>query len=129
MQLYSKKFYTILKILINASQYSNRVHKHACAIIKGGKILAIDINNIRNRIINHAEQNILSRFKNLFGCFLFVIRVVKENKVADSKPCFHCIKLIKECGIKKVCFSTDVGFEIVKVSELENNHLTLHYRT
>jgi deoxycytidylate deaminase len=51
---------------------------------------------------------------------------VKENKVADSKPCFHCIKLIKECGIKKVCFSTDVGFEIVKVSELENNHLTLH---
>ena len=81
------------------------------------------------QVINHAEQNILYRSKNLFGCILFVIRVVKENQVADSKPCFHCTKLIKESGIKKVCFSTDSGFEIVKVSELENNHFTLHYRT
>lgn len=129
MQIYSKKFYTILNQLIEISKISNRNHKHACALLKGGKILAIDVNNIRNRIVNHAEQNVLHRFKNLFGCILFVIRVVRENQVADSKPCFHCTKLIKESGIKKVCFSTDHGFEIVKVSDLENNHFTLHYRT
>lgn len=130
MQLYSKKFFSVLRLLIDESHFSNRDHKHACAILKGGKIIDISNNNIKNRVANHAEQNLLHKLKHcsLQKCILFVVRVVKGNQLADSKPCFHCVQNIKKSGIKKVVFSTNSGFQIIKSSELQNSHLTLHYR-
>lgn len=130
MQLYSKKFFSVLRLLIQESHFSNRDHKHACAILRGGKIIDISNNNIKNRVANHAEQNLLNKWKNfsLQKCILFVVRVVQGDKCVESKPCFHCVQNIKKSGIKKVVFSTNSGFEIVKSAELENSHLTLHYR-
>uniref|UniRef100_A0A6C0KU24 CMP/dCMP-type deaminase domain-containing protein n=1 Tax=viral metagenome TaxID=1070528 RepID=A0A6C0KU24_9ZZZZ len=130
MQLYSKKFFSVLRLLIQESHFSTRIHKHACAILRGGKIIDISNNNIKNRVANHAEQNLLYRWKNctLHNCILFVVRVVQGDKFADSKPCFHCVQNIKKSGIKKVVFSTNSGFEIMKSTELQNSHLTLHYR-
>jgi|688.fasta_scaffold1962911_1 hypothetical protein len=130
MQLYSKKFFSILQVLIEASTFSTRIHKHACAILKGGKIIDISNNNIKNRVVNHAEQNLLYKNKDmpLQHCILFVIRVVKGDQLADSKPCFHCVQNIRKAGIKKVVFSTNSGFEIIKSMDLQNSHLTLHYR-
>ena len=130
MQLYSKKFFSVLRLLIEETTYSKRNHKHACAIIRGGKVIDITNNNIKNRVTNHAEQNLIfkHRHSTLQNCILFVIRVVKGNQLADSKPCFHCVENIKKTGIKKVVFSTNYGFQIIKSEDLQNSHLTLHYR-
>jgi deoxycytidylate deaminase len=128
----SKKFQAIINHLVKISDCSTiRVHKHACALIKGGKIIQSSVNTISNRFIGHAEQMILHKYKkqhDLKKCMLMVIRVSK-SQISDSKPCNNCLKRIQELGIKKVLYSTNNGYNVVSTDDLTNNHLSCHYKS
>ena len=131
----SNKFNSIVNFLVKLSDYSiMRDHKHACALIKGGKILKASVNTIGNRTIGHAEKmliNILKKLSlefNFKRCILVIIRVSK-TQIAYSKPCNNCIEDIRACGIRKVLYSTNDGFEVIKSTDLINSHKTCHYKS
>jgi hypothetical protein len=55
---------------------------------------------------------------------LYVIRITGDNKggfrLANSKPCQHCINKLKSLGIKKIAYSVTDGVVVEKVSEITN---------
>jgi deoxycytidylate deaminase len=131
MILNSKKFQSIISYLVKLSEYSPiKVHKHACALIKGGKIIQSSVNTISNRFIGHAEQMTLYKYnkqRDLKNCILVVIRVSK-TQICDSKPCHNCLKYIRERGIKKILYSTNDGYNTIS-SNSTNDHLSCHYKS
>jgi deoxycytidylate deaminase len=128
----SKKFQSVIDYLVRMSEHSPiRIHKHACGLVKGGKVLEWSVNTISNRRIGHAEQMILYKFRKpqeLKKCTLFVIRVSK-TQISDSKPCHHCLQKIREVGIKKIIYSTDTGYDTITCDETVSNHLSCHYKS
>lgn len=59
----------------------------------------------------HAELDAIIGipYKYLINSSIYVYRETKTGKPACSKPCQHCMELIKRVGIKKI-FYTDNGF-------------------
>jgi hypothetical protein len=44
--------------------------------------------------------------KNIKKLDLLVIRVSKNGDICNARPCYNCLKLMKDIGIKKVFYST-----------------------
>jgi len=71
----------------------------------------------------HAEEKAIRDFlrferkryrsisKNLI---LIVIRIDNKNNLIDSKPCSHCVKIMKNLGLKKVVYSQKDGSLIIE---------------
>ena len=62
----------------------------------------------------HAEVSalipLIKRRMDLSGTTLYVYRESKDGKLAMSRPCPRCMQLIKEQGIKKICYTTNDGY-------------------
>ena len=117
-------------------------YKGKNGILKKANILSFGFNMTGDSLGNHpgvhAEHNAinklkpLKRQKHLQNVNLLVIRLSKNNKLQNSKPCANCIEKMKTLPekkgyrIKNIYYSTDNG-EIVKSSirNLENEEL--HY--
>ena len=60
---------------------------------------------------------------------LYVGRLSKKTgNFAESKPCNHCLKMIKKYGIKKIVYSTDQGLVKQKTSQLQSQHESIAFR-
>lgn len=49
----------------------------------------------------------------LYNCVdtdIYVVRILRNNSLALSKPCDGCMKLIKDVGIKNIYYSTENGY-------------------
>ena len=46
----------------------------------------------------------------LSGATIFTYRSRKDGSLGLSRPCCRCMKLIKQCGIKKIYYTTDDGY-------------------
>ena len=64
----------------------------------------------------HAEARVLRKAG--FGASLFVARVRKlDGTTAMAKPCPACEALIRNRGVKVVCYSTDNGgYETIRIA-------------
>ena len=59
-----------------------------------------------------------------------------ENKLitANSKPCYHCIEIMKQMGIKKVYYTisdlfTDItAWKCESLDEIHNDHISMGNR-
>jgi deoxycytidylate deaminase len=132
MKINSSKFNSIVDVLKEASIASQILHRHACALVMGGKIMSIGINTYE-RDSKHAEKNAIENFLRsekgrLNRCILIVIRLGKSGEVQSSKPCCDCVNMIKRHNIKRIFYSTYNGFEFQKGSEIENDHIPLSKR-
>jgi len=93
---------------------------HYAEIYKGNKLLAASRNKIGSRSRGsgwtsyslHAELAVLKQlgdFSKLCGCVLIVVRINKDNKLLNSKPCATCQKVLekvmKQYGLLKVIYS------------------------
>ena len=69
----------------------------------------------------HAEMNVLRFAKP--GDTIEVIRFLKTGGMAMAKPCEHCMRFIREAGIKEVRYTNEVGewesIKCTKTTELE----------
>ena len=97
---------------------------HVAFLIKGGVIRHIGVNkqkthprskdfpypNYRLAAL-HAELDVClkSGVEDLSDFEMVVLRIDRENRVANSKPCCGCQGVIKQFGIKNVYFSDSVG--------------------
>lgn len=59
----------------------------------------------------HAEQACILSYglDNCEGLSLMVVRVRRDGSLADSKPCSVCKKMLDNCGLKSVWYSTKDG--------------------
>ena len=105
--------------------------KHGAILTKGKKVLCQGFNteirnnghhNIKYRSI-HAEMHLflnmpkklkdsLSKNKNL--C-VYVVRVSPGGRLRLSKPCPHCMALLKKYNVYKVYYSTDSEIECIYI--------------
>jgi len=123
-------------------------YNHISCVLKGKRqrILSFGINTLGNSITNtvgiHAETDAISKLlplrkKKLENIDILVIRISPTNKIQSSKPCYHCIEMMKCYPMKKgyqiqnIYYSNTYG-EIIKTTlrELDNDekHISQHYR-
>ena len=64
----------------------------------------------------HAEvAAILAARSDVRGASVLVVRMNKQNQFRQSKPCPHCMGILRERGIKKVFYSIDYYPYIVEL--------------
>lgn len=108
---------------------SNGMVYHLAAILKRGKIvIKIGENTFKTHprfkrdypdgttgSHMHAEMNVLRFAKP--GDTLEIIRFLKTGGRAMAKPCEHCMKYIREAGIKKIRYTNTSGdWEMMRIT-------------
>lgn len=103
-------------------------YKHGCVIFsKKGVVISKGYNNRKivpmlrtfgyRNIHHHAESHALMNADPdyLVGASLLVVRGTR-HPLKSSKPCAHCMGLLREAGIRKVYYSVKGGeFETIRV--------------
>lgn len=95
-------------------------YRHAAAIIKGGRIIAVGVNsNKAGCLIDpiyenkgvHAELDAICKLteKQIRGSTLYVAGWSRANNLILSKPCPKCQEYIKKFDLKAVYYSTPDG--------------------
>lgn len=101
---------------------------HVAFLIKKGKIVHIGWNKNKTHPYNlyhpyhdgnvglHAELDVClkSGLEALCDYKMVVIRIDREGKMCNSRPCRGCQSLIKQMGLDEVWYS-DIGGNIVKM--------------
>lgn len=71
-------------------------------------------------LARHAEENALAKYESTIGVrgrkrisprklHILVIRIDTHDQITDSKPCSHCVEVMRSFGIRKVTYSTKEG--------------------
>ena len=65
----------------------------------------------------HAELGAILNVErsNTEGATIYVVRVNKKGEQRLSKPCHMCESAMRYCGIKRVIYSTNGGYEVMKL--------------
>ena len=114
------------------AELSDHRCKLGCVVVDGHRIISSGHNSktkfhrIQSELDNkffpgyenkgpvHAEVSalipLIKRRVDLSGTTLYVYRENKDGKLAMSRPCTRCMQLIKEQGIKKICYTTNNGY-------------------
>lgn len=61
-------------------------------------------------LLQAVKQHGLSKLRN---STITVVRLSKSGKLALARPCEHCQALLSKFQIKKVCYSTEDGMELM----------------
>ncbi len=117
----------ILKKAIESAERSKMYpYRLGCVVFKGKRILSWGFNQIRtsNAIPDrfkkfiealHAEQHAIMRVPNkelLNGASLLVIRINRNGKLTNARPCKNCMRTINYFKISNIYYSNENG-EIV----------------
>ena len=62
----------------------------------------------------HAEMRALKYLEDVTGACMIVVRGSRQNPRL-AKPCPYCLEQIKGAGIRRLIYSTDYGFEMMKL--------------
>jgi len=94
---------------------------HVSFIFQKNKIYSIGVNSFKTHTrakqlgykgnAIHAELSSVLKF-GLEDCSRYniaVLRISRENKLAMSKPCYHCNKLIETLNFKRVFYTNKFG--------------------
>ena len=120
----------------SVSELSDHRHKLGCVVVLGHRIISSGRNS---KTKCHKVQAMMD--KAMFGCeslgpvhaevdallplirkkvdlsraSIYVYREHKDGSPALAHPCSRCMKLIKECGIKRIHYTTDFGYAVENV--------------
>lgn len=119
----------IIKQTIHNINIPKGKNKHFSFLLYKNRIVSVGYNNYykfhpESRKLGygpksmHSELDALINFKgnknNIRKCTLVNVRINRFFKLGISKPCGHCMHLIKQIGLNKVYF-TDHSGELVKL--------------
>ncbi len=54
-----------------------------------------------------------ANLKNVKKLDLIVLRITKEGNIGNARPCFNCLNMMKDIGIKKVYYTTGNNEEMI----------------
>jgi deoxycytidylate deaminase len=91
-------------------------------------------------LARHAEENALEKYISSIGIkgrkavarrklHVVVIRINNENEITESKPCSHCVEVMRSYGIRKVTYSTRDGKLITESLTLIVTQPSVGYRS
>lgn len=144
----SNKINTLLNFAIHEAKSSPMRCKHAAILFKGSKIISKGHNHhypYYHGICCHAEMDCLKKmyhFKNIkwthnsktshFNSYdLLVIRINTNDQLCDSKPCLHCLNILKLSliPIRKIYYSSNNGTIICqKIQNISTTHISIGTR-
>ena len=108
-----------------------------------------DVKNIRRLLkqvkrtglvlARHAEENALDRYKKLIErtgtkyttrkLHLTVIRINARGELTESKPCSHCVAVLRDYGIRKITYSTKEGTLVTESLQTITSQPSVGYRS
>lgn len=121
----SKTHRTRLNKAINLATLSEAKQRHGAAIYKGGSLLSIGVNVVKNdpffvgdaaKNPNHHAETMAIRAAgrdSLAGATLYVARVNRHGDPLYSRPCSTCMEAIELAGIKKIVYTVDNEEEVM----------------
>lgn len=131
----------IIAELKKKSENSNLNSRHSAALICNGKIESLGYNFRKQNsdFSIHAEVSALKLFKyksgngkanRQFPRDIIVIKVSNSLKMlGNSRPCNHCIEILKKNNIRKIYYSNEKGeIECEYTNEMENKHESSNQR-
>jgi tRNA(Arg) A34 adenosine deaminase TadA len=139
----------LLSFFVSSPHWAKQnVQWHAAALLDGRRIVCKGLNQQLefcshgttppNYVSCHAELNVMyqmsKRLRNSTSCLkrytLLVVRIKKIDKqLGNSKPCSDCIEVMKQFGIKKVCYSLGDGSLVVeRLNRMHNNRSSGNHR-
>ncbi|CAH6419478.1 Hypothetical protein HVR_LOCUS658 [uncultured virus] len=88
----------------------------------------------------HAEENVLEKYHHRIGVKgrkkvahrklqMIIIRVNAVGDMVESKPCSHCVEVMKSYGIRKVTYSTSSGVMITESLSIIITQHSVGYRS
>lgn len=131
------------RIAQNISTMSDHSQKIGCAVVQKHRVISTGCNSqtkchsLQARLDKerfgecvpgklHAETAALLPFVQnnikLHGASIYIFRQHKDGSLAMARPCPSCMKLIKQCGIRRIYYSSDDGY----IREDLNMVLSLH---
>jgi len=126
----SKKDKKLIELAKRISYQSDFVQKHGAVLSKGSTVITTAFNKnkfnsfaMRFRKDNpkhatiHAELGAILNVdrKSTEGATVYVVRTNKQQNCRLSKPCQMCEAAMRWVGIKKVIYSTNDGFEEIRL--------------
>lgn len=63
----------------------------------------------------HAEVAVLSKVDDASKGVLYVYRETQAGDLAMARPCEFCMPLLKAKNVKKICYTTSLGFAKEKI--------------
>jgi tRNA(Arg) A34 adenosine deaminase TadA len=142
----------VINTLIQIAIKSQVEHKISAALLHHNKIISIPTCNtyynssVSKLYTTHAEINAIKQLykseiylspymnKIIFNkkynkLDLCVIRVNNKGKLMNSRPCMHCLKLMKTIGIRNVYYSSsDTTMVKESVKNMISTHITSGWR-
>lgn len=102
----------LLKLLALSSPHPR--YRHGAVALRSGAVVGKGYNHHGV----HAEHSCLSGIwpNKRKGLTVWVGRLTKTGKWADSKPCPACETMLREAGVRKVVYSTAGGFVEARIS-------------
>lgn len=120
----------------SVSELSDHKHKLGCVVVLGHRIVSSGKNS---KTKCHKMQALMD--KEMFGCeslgpvhaevdalrplikkrvdlsraTIYVYRKHKDGTPALARPCQRCMRLIKECGIKRIYYTTENGYALENI--------------
>lgn len=119
---------SIVKLAIKSAKKSPYKYQLGAVVIKGDKVYSSGFNHLRyvgkneekfvkysNSI--HAEVHAVKNCKTeIEGKDVVVVRLKYDDRhFGLSKPCPSCMNYLKSVGVRKVIYTTDTSFEVIKI--------------
>jgi len=131
MQILSKKKQNHIKLAKKiANQSDSPRFRHGAILVKGATIISASCNKNRfnsfgakfrkrdwGKATLHAELGALLNIerKKTEGAIMYCVRINAQGHFRLAKPCHMCEAAMKYCGVKRVIYSTNTGFKIMKL--------------
>ena len=122
MHTFSKKQKSLITKAFDVAK--NSTHKFKIGAIAYNKKPLVQSCNIGDRTHPrlpgkidklHAEMRILKLLDNeAKGIDMVVVRGTLEKPML-ARPCISCLRAMREAGVRRVAYSTDGGFEVMKL--------------
>jgi deoxycytidylate deaminase len=124
----NKKFIELAERIADQSVYPQ--FKHGAVLVKGSSVINVSCNKNgynsfgakfrkkqQGKATLHAELGALLNVerKNTEGATVYCVRINTRGNKRLAKPCTMCEAALKYCGIKKVIYSTNDGFKVMRL--------------
>jgi tRNA(Arg) A34 adenosine deaminase TadA len=108
----SRKDAAFLRLAMKVAQHSDCSIKHGAVIVRGGCVLGIGFNKVRNtsqldvyEYNTHAEIDALRNAKVAKNATLYVARINRKGQPRMSLPCQKCLCALEKAQVKRVVFT------------------------
>lgn len=112
---------TCLKLAKRMAEKSEADHRHGCVVLKKGKPIATGFNKYsltpfaisKGYFTTHAEIDAFAKLRHredIGPVDILVVRINNKGELLLSKPCQHCMRVLKEMyNINKIMYSESDG--------------------